>query len=450
MPGAVIVGAGQAGVRVAMALREAGYAKSIRLIGDEGELSCERPALSEKIPIGEDRRESARICAGARYADQDIELLIAVTAVALAPSARRVFLSDGNAAPFEKLLIATGSRVRLLPGAPEGLAGVFYLRTAADSLALRAALAPGSGLVVIGGAYPGLELGASAVAGRCRVTLAEREAHLLVRVMPHPVADAIEVVHRRVGVDVRVGTALARLEGERRVSKVVLAEGAELPADAVATTIGANPNAQLAECAGAQAHDGIVVAEFGRTPLANVYAASDGASGPCGYAGRQIRLEFWHNAQDHAIAGARNTVVGEPVAYDELPWFRSDQYDLNIQMFGIAARGAEIVWRGEAAAPRALALATEGDRITLAGRLQRGSRSASGAAPDRTRRCGRAGRAARPLAADGGSGKGPCRRNGGGTGRSRRRVVSEDIPCTVCKPSSIPSAPCRRRPRRST
>jgi 3-phenylpropionate/trans-cinnamate dioxygenase ferredoxin reductase subunit len=193
----------------------------------------------------------------------------------------------------------------------------------------------------------------------------EREAHLLARVMPAALADAIGAVHRRAGVDVRTGTALARLEGEGRVTGVALANGDVLPADVVVIAIGVIPNTELAESAGAQSSDGLVVDEFGRTSLANVYAAGDVANQPCRHAGRRIRLESWQNAQNQAMAVARN-MVGEPAAYDELPWFWSDQYDLNIQMFGIAPPEASIVWRGEPAAPRSLAVAMEGARVAMA------------------------------------------------------------------------------------
>lgn len=365
MAGIVIIGAGQAGARAAMALREAGYAGRLRLIGDEREAPYERPALSKKVLTGEQAPESVRIFPRGHYAEKEIELVTGVTAVALAPSAQQVFLSDGSTLDYDKLLIATGSRVRPLPGAPEGLQGVFYLRTVADSLALGRVLAPGRRLVVIGGGYLGLEIAASAVGRGCRVTLVERESHLLARVMPSAIADAIEAVHRRAGVDIRLGTGLDRLQGDRHVSNVVLADGTVLAADAVVIAIGVIPNTELAESAGAQSSDGIVVDEFGRTSLPNVYAAGDVTNQPCRHVGRRLRLESWQNAQNQAIAVARN-MVGEIAPYDELPWFWSDQYDLNIQMFGIAAPDCEIVWRGEPAAPRSLAFAVAGGKLTMA------------------------------------------------------------------------------------
>ncbi len=365
MSGIVIIGAGQAGARAAFALRDAGYAGPVRLIGDEREVPYERPALSKGVLTGAEPAEKTFIFPRERYAEQSIELATGVTAVAMAPSAQQVFLSDGTAVAYEKLLIATGSRVRPLPGAPEGLEGVFYLRTIADSEALGRELAPGKRVVVIGGGYLGLEIAASATGRGCRVTIVEREAHLLARVMPRAVADAIGAVHRRAGVDIRLGTALARLEGDRHVSNVVLADGTELPADAVVIAIGVIPNTELAESAGAQSNDGLVVDAFGRTSLPNVWAAGDVANQPSRHAGRRIRLESWQNAQNQAIQVARN-MVGEPAPYDELPWFWSDQYDLNIQMFGVCATDARIVWRGAPGEARSLAFALEAGRMTMA------------------------------------------------------------------------------------
>jgi NADPH-dependent 2,4-dienoyl-CoA reductase/sulfur reductase-like enzyme len=363
--GIVIIGAGQAGARAATAMREAGYAGPLRLIGDEAEPPYERPALSKGVLTGVQPGESTWVFPREHYAQHGIELATGVTAVALAPAAQQVFLSDGTAIEYDKLLIATGSRVRPLPGAPEGLQGVFYLRTMVDSRTLGAQLAAGRRVVVIGGGYLGLEIAASAIGRGCRVTIVERESHLLARVMPRAVAEAIEAVHRRAGVDVRLGAALARLEGDSHVSNVVLADGSELPADVVVIAIGVIPNTELAESAGAQSSDGLVVDEFGRTTLPNVYAAGDVANQACRWAGRRIRLESWQNAQNQAIAVARN-MVGAPQAYDEVPWFWSDQYDLNIQMFGIASTDAAIVWRGEPAAPRSLAFALENGRVAMA------------------------------------------------------------------------------------
>jgi 3-phenylpropionate/trans-cinnamate dioxygenase ferredoxin reductase subunit len=364
--GIVIVGAGQAGARAATALREAGYTSRIRLIGDEPEPPYERPALSKGVLTGAQTPESTWVFPADHYAGHDIELTAPLTAVALAPSAQQVFLSDGSAIGYDKLLITTGSRVRPLPGAPEGLEGVFYLRSMADSRALAPELAEGRRVVVIGGGYMGLEIAASARGRGCSVTIVEREPHLLARVMPRGVADAIAAVHRSADVDVRVGAALARLDGDRHVSNVVLADGTELPADVVVIAIGVIPNTELAESAGAQSSDGLVVDEFGRTTLANVYAAGDVANQPCRWAGRRIRLESWQNAQNQAMTVARNMVSAELTAYQELPWFWSDQYDLNIQMFGIASTDAAIVWRGEPGTPRSLAFAIENGRVTMA------------------------------------------------------------------------------------
>jgi NADPH-dependent 2,4-dienoyl-CoA reductase/sulfur reductase-like enzyme len=363
--GIVIIGAGQAGARAADALRDAGYAGRIRLIGDERKPPYERPALSKGVLLAAAVPESTLVHPRDYYASRNIELATGVAAVALAPEAREVFLSDGTTVVYEKLLIATGSRVRPLPGAPEGLAGVFYLRTLADSTALGEALVPGRRIVVIGGGYLGLEIAASAVQRGCRVTIVEREPHLLARVMPRAIGDAIEGVHRAKGVDVRLGTALARITGEATVTGVELADGTALGADAVVIAIGIIPNTELAESAGAQSSDGLVVDEYGRTSLPEVYAAGDVTNQPCRHAGRRMRLESWQNAQNQAIAVARN-MVGEPTPYQELPWFWSDQYDLNIQMFGIAAPDARIVWRGEPGAARSLAFAIEQGRLTMA------------------------------------------------------------------------------------
>jgi 3-phenylpropionate/trans-cinnamate dioxygenase ferredoxin reductase subunit len=192
------------------------------------------------------------------------------------------------------------------------------------------------------------------------VTVVEREAALLERVLPAPVAARVAALHAAHGIKVRFGVPVSRIRGNGSVSSVELADGAELPADLVVIGIGIIPNTELAEAAGAASSDGVVVDEYCRTTLENVYAAGDVTNHYNPILERRVRLESWQNAQNQAIAAAHN-LAGSARPYAEVPWFWSDQLGTNIQMVGVAQPGMDIVWRGER-----LAFGLAQDRLKLA------------------------------------------------------------------------------------
>jgi NADPH-dependent 2,4-dienoyl-CoA reductase/sulfur reductase-like enzyme len=192
------------------------------------------------------------------------------------------------------------------------------------------------------------------------VTVVEREAALLERVLPAPVAARVGALHAAHGIKVRLGVPVARIRGNGSVSSVELADGAELPADLVVIGIGIIPNTELAEAAGAASSDGVVVDEYCRTTLENVYAAGDVTNHYNPILERRVRLESWQNAQNQAIAAAHN-IAGSTRSYAEVPWFWSDQLATNIQMVGVAQSGMDIVWRGDR-----LAFGLSHDRLKLA------------------------------------------------------------------------------------
>jgi len=360
----VIIGAAQAGARCAEALRAEGFAGRVVLVGDEKALPYERPALSKGVLLGEAPAESTLVHPRGFYDEKSIELRLGLRAEAIAPSAQRVLLSDGTWLAYDRLVLTTGSRVRPLPGAPD-LPGVHMLRTLDDCAALARALVPGARLVVIGGGFIGLEVAASATRRGLSVAVVERQPSLLERAAPRAVADPVERLHRRSGVDMHLGIGAARILGQSRVSGVELQDGTVLPANVVVIGIGIVPNTELAEAAGAQSEDGLVVDAFGRTTLANVWAAGDVTSHPNPILRKRVRLESWQNAQNQAIAVARN-LLGQERAYAEVPWFWSDQFDANIQMYGLAQPGDDVAWRGDPAGGKAIGFAFAGGRLTFA------------------------------------------------------------------------------------
>jgi NADPH-dependent 2,4-dienoyl-CoA reductase/sulfur reductase-like enzyme len=356
----VIVGAGQAGGRAAEALRASGYPGEIVLLGEERHEPYERPRLSKSVLLGEEPGAATCMHPRAWYAAQDITLRTRSRVEAIAPKSQAVITADGQRLEYSKLLLCTGSRVRPLTGAPDGLAGVHYLRTLEDSERLAAELQPGRRLVVIGGGFIGLEAASSALRRGLAVTVVERQAALLDRVLPAEIAAQIASLHAARGVRLRLGVPVARIHGNGAVKSVELADGAELPADLVVIGVGIIPNTELAENAGASSKDGVVVDEYCRTTLENVYAAGDCTNHYNPILERYVRLESWQHAQNQAIAAARN-IAGLAQRYAEVPWFWSDQLDANIQMVGVAEPAMQVVWRGER-----LAFGLVADRLRLA------------------------------------------------------------------------------------
>ncbi len=361
----LIIGAGQAGARAAEALRGAGYAGPVTLVGDEPDPPYERPALSKGVLLGDETPESTHIHPRDHWRAKGVELVCGLRAEAIAPASRSVMFSDGTRLDYAQLILATGSRVRPLIGVDDTLGGVHYLRTIADCKRLSKDLVPGRKLVVIGGGFIGLEVAASAAKRGLAVTVVERQASLLERALPADIAAAVERMHVARGVAMRLGATVSALRGAGNVTSVVLDDGIELPADVVVIGIGIIPNTELAESAGAVSADGVVTDEFGRTSVEGIWAAGDVTSHYNPVLGRRIRLESWQNAQNQAIAVARNA-MGTLAAYAEVPWFWSDQHGVNIQMVGMASPGAQTVWRGDPAAGRAIAFSLLEERIVCA------------------------------------------------------------------------------------
>ena len=342
----VIVGAGQAGGRAAEGMRTRGFAGRIVLIGEEPHVPYERPPLSKQVLLGEAEPSTTHLQPAETYAEHRIELRLDARVVAIDRGAARVELGDGATEPYDKLLLTTGSRVRRPPFPGNDLGGVHALRGIEDSLAIRAALVRGGRIVIVGGGYIGLEVAAAARMRECHVTVIEMLDSLLARVMLPEMGAYFARLHRDRGVVLRLGTGVAAFEGAERVERVRLADGSIIAADAVIIAVGIDPDIELAKAAGLEIGDGIVVDEFGRTSDPNIFAAGDVTEHPNPILGRRVRLESWQNAQNQAIAAA-HAMCGDSEPYAEVPWFWSDQYDVNLQMLGLPDAESESVRRGE-------------------------------------------------------------------------------------------------------
>ena len=343
----VIVGAGHAGGRAAQALRAAGFAGRVVLVGEEKYPPYERPPLSKELIVTDAGLEKARLHDPAWYEQNKIELKLGAPAESIDRAGKRVKVG-GDWIAYDKLMLTTGARVRKLPVPGAELSGVFYLRDFNDTQAIRARLAPGVRAVVIGGGFIGLETAASAVKRGATVTVLEAADRLMGRAVAPEIGAWFAELHRKKGVDLRLGARIKAIEGEGKVERVAL-EGETIPADIVVIGIGIVPNVELAAAAGLEVGNGIAVDEFGRTSDPAIWAAGDCALQPNAFLGRKVRLESYQNAQDQAMAVARN-MIGEPKPYEDSLWVWSDQHDVNLQMTGAPEGYDQLVWRGDRAA----------------------------------------------------------------------------------------------------
>jgi len=352
----VIVGAGQAGGWTAKTLRDGGFAGRIVLIGDEEYPPYERPPLSKEILLGQKSPEAAYLWPAKSWDEWKVDLKLGRSAVRLDRASRRIELADGEVVAYDRLMLATGARVRKLSLPGSDLGAVRYLRAIPDTLAIRAdietAIEQAGRVLVIGGGWIGLEVAAAARKLGAEVTVVEALDQLCGRGLARDLAEYVEGVHRRHGVDVRLKTTVARLEGSGRVARAVLADDTTIECGLVVIGIGVVPNVELARDAGLGVDNGIVVDDHGRTSDPDVFAAGDVTNHPNALLGRRVRLESWENAQNQAIAAAKamlGDAPGETPPYAEIPWFWSDQFDMNIQMMGLPQSWDRAVTRGDPA-----------------------------------------------------------------------------------------------------
>lgn len=343
----VIIGAGHAGGRAAQALRQDGYTGRIVLVGEEDYPPYERPPLSKELLYGDDGLEKAQLHAPEWYGEHDVELIKGNKATAIDPAAHEVTLADGTKLSYGKLMLTTGARVRKLPVPGADLEGIFYIRDFNDTQSIRARLKPGTKVVVIGGGFIGLEGAASAKARGCDVTVLEASDRLMGRSVAPEIGAWFADMHRAKGLDLHLGAQVNGFEGDGKLEAVDVADQPKIPADLAIVGIGIIPNVELAQDAGLAIDNGIVVDAYGRTSDPDIYAAGDVANQPNKFTGRRLRLESYQNAQDQAMAVARNMVADEPKPYEDSLWVWSDQHDVNLQMTGVPDDWDELVWRGD-------------------------------------------------------------------------------------------------------
>lgn len=329
----VIVGAGLAGGTAATELREQGHDGPVVLLGAEDHPPYERPPLSKGYLLGNDPLEDAFVHPREWYAEHDVDLRTGVEATALDTEAQVVSTTAGDV-PYERLLLATGAEPRRLTAVEDAGIPVAYLRTIEDSDRLKAAFREGRRIAVVGAGWIGLEAAAAAREAGSDVTVFETAPLPLLRVLGPTVAEVFADLHREHGVDLRLGTSVARddLRG----------------ADLVVAGIGVAPRLDLARSAGLAVEDGVLVDAHLRTSVPSVYAVGDIASHAHPVLGRRIRVEHWDTAINQGKTAAHNLVGGEET-YDAMPYFFTDQYDLGMEYVGHGGADDEVVVHGDLA-----------------------------------------------------------------------------------------------------
>lgn len=334
--GMVIIGAGEAGARAALELRKLGWAGSITLIGGEQWHPYERPPLSKRQLCEEETSMPVAVLSENVYKEHDIQFISSCHAVGIDRQVKQVELSDGSRLGYEKLLLATGANARKLSVQGDARQDIMVLRTYADALAIRQKLIPGNHVAVIGGGFIGLEVASSAVTKGCKVTLIEVAPRILMRGVPEEIARIVAERHRKAGVTFRIGVMLEHIDRDGDGYVISMADGSTVRCDAVIAGVGAVPETTLAVACGLEIENGIKVDGMLATSDPNIFAAGDCCSFPHPlYGGQRIRLEAYRNAQDQGLHVAK-TMLGESESFAAIPWFWSDQYELTLQVAGLA------------------------------------------------------------------------------------------------------------------
>jgi 3-phenylpropionate/trans-cinnamate dioxygenase ferredoxin reductase subunit len=342
----VIAGASLAGAKAAETLRQEGFDGRVVLVGEEPVRPYERPPLSKGYLRGEVGFENAAVHEEGFYEANQIELLTSTVVTAVDPGSRQVRIEPGGTLEYDQLLLTTGAVPRAIPVPGAELDGIHYLRTLADCDALRQALARASKVVVVGAGWIGSEVAASSRQLEKEVALIEATRVPLERVLGAEVGEMFLGLHADNGVELHMGAGVDSFRGTSTAEAVVLTDGTIVTGDFFVVGVGVRPRTELAERAGLDLDNGVVVDKYLATSAPGIWAAGDVANAWYPAFDRHIRLEHWSAALNQGPAVARN-MLGQNTPYTKVPYFFSDQYDLGMEYTGFAYRWDQIVYRGD-------------------------------------------------------------------------------------------------------
>ncbi len=342
----VLIGGGVAAISAIETLRTEGYDGALHLVSDEAELPYDRPPLSKAYLSGEAALPTILLHDAAWYDSQRVTLSLGQAVASIDVAGQALQLQGGGRLAFDRLLIATGARARTLPASVVAAdVPQHVVRTRADADGLRHTVRPGARAVLVGGGVIGMEVAATLVQQGCEVTVLEAGDRVMARFFPPKLSALLAAVHAGEGVKIRTGVGIMAITQRGAVSFISLADGSTLEAEVLVVGVGATPNSELAEAAGLRLRlQGIEVDDAAMTSAPNLYAAGDVAT--FRLPGHDwARWENWTHARLQAAHAARH-MLGKGLAYTELPWVWSDQYDMNLQVLGSPVSDDPVVLRG--------------------------------------------------------------------------------------------------------
>ena len=345
MENLLIIGAGQSAIQCISTLKKEGYSGSITLVGEEEHLPYQRPPLSKGFLEDSLNKERLYFKKLEFFTENKVQLYLGLSAEKLEIDNQKVYLSDNSVLEFDKLVFATGSRVRLLDFPGSELKSIFYLRDLDDAEAIKKDLETSENLVIIGAGYIGLEAAAIAAKKNKKVTIIEMADRVMNRTVDPQISEYYLNLHKSYGVKFHFNTSLETINEVSDSLEVVCSDGTEVKADSVLIGAGVVPNIELAEEAGINCDNGIIVNEFGQTNFKNIYACGDCTNHPNKILNKNLRLESVHNAMEQAKTVA-SSVMNNPMEYNQVPWFWSDQYDHKLQIVGLSGDHDMVTMRG--------------------------------------------------------------------------------------------------------
>ena len=359
----IIIGASHAGAQLCVSLRQGGWEGDITVIGDEPDLPYHRPPLSKDFLSGDKAIDDILLRPASVYENANVTMKLGTRVGVIDREAKTILTDDGETLSYDKLVLTTGARVRHLPVPGNDLEGVFYLRDTNDVRAIKNNVEAGKRVVIIGGGYIGLETAASLRKQGMEVTVLEAMPRILQRVTAPELSTFYKRIHSEEGVTILEGVMASEIRQLGTALSVETCCEQSFDADMVIIGIGVIPNVELAEMAGLDVGNGIEVNSFCQTSDPDIYAAGDVTWHFNPIYQRHIRLESVPNATEQAKTVASH-MNGNPKAYNSLPWFWSDQFDLKLQIAGLSEGYDDIIIRGDIEGSRSFAaFYFKGDKI---------------------------------------------------------------------------------------
>ena len=358
----VVIGGGQAAIQCIASLRKEGYSGSINLVGEENHLPYQRPPLSKGFLSGATESDRLYLKKIEFFQENSIQLNLGITADRIDRDNCIVHLSDDKSIGYDKLVLATGSRVRKLKFPGSDLQGINYLRGIDDAKLLKDRLLKSKNLVIVGAGYIGLEVAAVAAEFDTKITVIEMADRVMNRTVDPIISAYYQELHSENGVDFILNESLEKVDGNKIVEQVICSGGSSIQADILVIGAGVIPNIELAEESGLSCDNGISVDEYGQTEDTKIFACGDCTNHPNEKLNRKLRLESVHNAMEQSKTVA-SSIMGNKTAYNQIPWFWSDQYDHKLQIVGLSGDHDEVLIRGDQAESKFMLFYLKGEEL---------------------------------------------------------------------------------------